>query len=106
MLKLTGCGGSPLIPHRVLVSSVACCVTIKGRESDEILQKLLSKEFAPAVTYVAGSADQNHNGSGSAWDLLYKNVSLTPKMQCLFDANITLFSQTLHWARSQLELDI
>ena len=66
MLKLTGCGGSPLIPHRVLVCSVVCCVTIKGRESGEIQQKLVSREFALAVMSVAGSADQNHNRSESA----------------------------------------
>ena len=43
-----------------------CCVTIKGRESGEIQQKLVSREFALAVMSVAGSADQNHNRSESA----------------------------------------
>ena len=66
MLKLPGCGGPTLIPHRMRVSSVVCCVTIKGRESGEIQLKLVSREFAPAAMSVAGSADQNHNGSGSA----------------------------------------
>ena len=48
-----------------LVCSVACHMTIKGRESGYIQQKLVSSEFALAVMFVAGSADQNHNGSGS-----------------------------------------
>ena len=52
-----------------------------------------------------GSADQNHNGSGSVLGSVILSATLTPKGQCLFDATIN-FPQNLHWGRSWLELDI